>query len=89
MVTDYDCWHTEHDAVTVDQVVRVMQANAANAAALVRAVLPGLGARRGACAFGCDHALDHALITAPAHRDAALMKTLGAVAGRVLRAEQG
>jgi 5'-methylthioadenosine phosphorylase len=35
MVTDYDCWHEEHDAVTVDQVVRVMHANAANAARLV------------------------------------------------------
>jgi 5'-methylthioadenosine phosphorylase len=84
MVTDYDCWHEEHDAVTVDQVVRVMHANAANAARLVRAVIPAIGARHAQCAAGCDHALEYALITPPAHRDPALMARLDAVAGRVL-----
>ena len=54
--------------------------------ALVRAVLPALGARRGPCPAGCDRALDHALITAPDHRDPALLSRLDAVAGRVLGA---
>jgi 5'-methylthioadenosine phosphorylase len=84
MVTDYDCWHEEHDAVTVDQVVRVMHANAANAAKLVRAVIPAIGAPREACPAGCDRALEYALITPPAHRDPALMARLDAVAGRLL-----
>lgn len=84
MVTDYDCWHDEHDAVTVDAVIKVMTANAENARRLVQAVVPGLGAPRGPCPAGCDRALETALVTAPAHRDPALMAKLDAVAGRVL-----
>jgi 5'-methylthioadenosine phosphorylase len=84
MVTDYDCWHTEHDHVTVEAVIRVLMQNADNARALVAETLPALGAARAACAAGCDHALDHALITAPEARDPALLARLDAVAGRVL-----
>lgn len=84
MVTDFDCWHPEHDHVTVEAVVRVLQENAEHARALVRAVLPALGAKRGPCPAGCNHALDHALITAPEMRDPELAKRLAAVAGRVL-----
>ena len=84
MVTDYDCWHPDHDAVTVDQVVRVMQKNATNATRLLRAVIPAIGAPRPPCPAGCESALDHAIITAPAHRDAALMAKLDAVAGRLV-----
>ena len=84
MVTDFDCWHEGHDAVTVDAVIRVMTANADNARALVQAVVPGLGAPRGACPAGCDRALETAIVTAPAHRDPALMVKLDAIAGRVL-----
>ena len=86
MVTDYDCWHPGHDAVTVDAVIRVLLENADKARELVRAVVPTLGAPRGACPAGCDRALDHALITAPDKRDPALLAKLDAVAGRVLRA---
>jgi 5'-methylthioadenosine phosphorylase len=84
MVTDYDCWHTGHDAVTVEQVVRVLNSNADKARALVKAVVPVLGAPRGACRAGCDRALDNAIITAPEARDPALLRQLQAVAGRVL-----
>jgi 5'-methylthioadenosine phosphorylase len=83
MVTDYDCWHEDHEHVTVDAVVRVMTENAARARALVRHAVPLVGAGI-ACPLKCDHALDHALITAPAARDPALMAKLDAVAGRVL-----
>lgn len=86
MVTDYDCWHPDHDDVTVDAVIRVLLENADKARALVRAVVPALGAPRGPCPAGCDRALDHALITAPDKRDPALLAKLDAVAGRVLRA---
>jgi 5'-methylthioadenosine phosphorylase len=84
MVTDYDCWHTEHEAVTVDQVVRVLMGNADKARSLVADVVPALGASRGPCPAGCDRALEYALITRPEHREPALMAKLDAVAGRVL-----
>lgn len=84
MVTDYDCWHDGHDAVTVDQIVRVLLDNADKARMLVADVVPGLGAGRGPCPYGCDRALEHALITPVDHRDPALMAKLDAVAGRVL-----
>ncbi len=84
MVTDYDCWHPEHDHVTVEAVVRVLVENAERARDLLRAVLPALGAPRPPCPAGCNHALDHAIITAPAARDPDLMGRLDAVAGRVL-----
>jgi 5'-methylthioadenosine phosphorylase len=86
MVTDYDCWHPDHDAVTVDMVVKVLFANAARARALVAAVVPPLGHARGPCPAGCDHALEYAIITAPERRDPDLMRRLDAVAGRMLRA---
>ena len=85
MVTDYDCWHPGHASVTVDAVVKVMLSNAERARSLVRAAIPILGKIRGLCPAGCDRALDHALITAPAARDAALVAKLEAVAGRVLQ----
>jgi 5'-methylthioadenosine phosphorylase len=86
MVTDFDCWHPDHDHVTVEQVVQVLFSNADRARALVRAVVPRLGAPRGPCPAGCDRALDHALITAPEKRDPALLAKLDVVAGRVLAA---
>jgi 5'-methylthioadenosine phosphorylase len=84
MVTDFDCWHPDHDHVTVEAVVRVLLGNADKARALVRAVVPEVGRPRGLCPYGCDRALDHAVITAPDRRDKALAARLDAVAGRVL-----
>lgn len=86
MVTDYDCWHEGHDAVTVDQVVKVLFGNADNARALVKAVLPVVGQNRGLCSAGCDRALEYSLITAPAARDPEMLAKLDVVAGRVLNA---
>ncbi len=84
MVTDYDCWHPDHEHVTVDQVVKVLFSNADAARELVKLVVPALGGGRGDCPSGCDHALDNAIITAPEKRDPALLAKLDAVAGRVL-----
>lgn len=84
MVTDYDCWHEDHDAVTVDQVVKVLLGNAEKARGLVKDVLPRLAAPRPVCAHGCDTALTNALITPAEARDPALMAKLSAIAGRVL-----
>jgi len=85
MVTDYDCWHEEHGAVDVASVIRVMNDNAAKAAALVARVLRGFPADHEPCPNGSDRALDYALITHAEARDPNLMKKLDAVAGRVLR----
>ena len=84
MVTDFDCWHPDHDAVTVDAIIQVLLANADNARSLVQAVTPALAADTHGAACACRHALEYALITAPQARDPELAKQLAAVAGRVL-----
>jgi 5'-methylthioadenosine phosphorylase len=85
MVTDYDCWHPDHDHVTVDQVIRVLFGNADKARALLRRAVPKLGPNRTDSPLGIEHVLDTALITAPEKRDPELFKKLDAVAGRVLK----
>ena len=85
MVTDYDCWHPDHDAVTVDTIIKVLQDNAAKARALVRETAPLLAGRTAPCPQGCDTALGTALITAPEARDPDVLARLDAVAGRVLK----
>jgi 5'-methylthioadenosine phosphorylase len=84
MVTDYDCWHPGHDAVTVDMIVGVLLANAEKAKALISRVVPLLATHSGPCRQGCQRALDQALITAPEQRDPEMLARLDAVAGRVL-----
>jgi 5'-methylthioadenosine phosphorylase len=84
MVTDYDCWHPDHDHVTVEQVIKVLTANAENARQLVMAVAPKLGPNREPSP-AIDTVLDTAFITAPEKRDPALFAKLDAVAGRVLK----
>jgi len=84
MVTDYDCWHEDHDHVTVEAVIKVLLENADKARALLRQVVPLLAGRESACERGCHRSLDNALITAPEARDPALAAKLDAVAGRVL-----
>jgi 5'-methylthioadenosine phosphorylase len=88
MVTDFDCWHPDHDHVTVEAVVKVLFENADKARTLVRSLVPEIGAERPLCAQGCDRALDNAVITASAVRSATLAAKLDAVAGRVLRENQ-
>jgi 5'-methylthioadenosine phosphorylase len=84
MVTDYDCWHPQHEDVTVDMIVKTLLANADNARTLVKIAAPLVAAHAGFCPHGCQTALEHALITAPEARDPAAVKRLDAVAGRVL-----
>ena len=84
MVTDFDCWHPDHDHVRVEDVVRVLVANSGKARELLAAAIPRIGALAAPCPQGCDHALDNAILTAPFARDPDLVVKLGAVAGRVL-----
>jgi len=84
MVADYDCWHPNHDDVTVDAIIKVLLANAENARSLVKKVAPRLHGYGKAAACNCRSALEHALITAPEARDPEMVKRLDAVAGRML-----
>lgn len=84
MVTDFDCWHPDHDHVTVDQVVKILNQNAANARAVVQRVAGKLGPERTPSPIGIETTLDTAFITAPEKRDPSLFAKLDAVAGRVL-----
>ncbi len=86
MVTDFDCWHPDHEDVTVEAIVKVLLANADKARSMVQAVAPRVQADACAPSCGCRSALQHALITAPEARDPLQLQRLDAVAGRVLRA---
>ena len=85
MVTDFDCWHPDHDAVTVQDIIKVLTANAEKAKRLVARLARDFPREHEPCPVGSDRALDAAMITAPEARDPALLKKLDAVAGRVLR----
>jgi 5'-methylthioadenosine phosphorylase len=85
MVTDYDCWHPDHDAVTVEDVIKVLGANAEKAKRLVARLARDFPREHEPCPIGSDRALDNAIITAPEARDPELLKKLDAVAGRVLK----
>ncbi len=84
MVTDFDCWHPDHDAVTVQDIIKVLMANADKAKQLVARLARDFPRQHEPCPIGSDRALDNALITAPEARDPELLKKLDAVAGRVL-----
>ena len=85
MVTDFDCWHPDHDAVTVQDIIKVLTSNADKAKALVARLARDFPREHEPCPVGSDRALDTALITAPEARDPELLKKLDAVAGRILR----
>lgn len=74
MATDYDCWHEEHEAVTVEAVVAVMGRNVGNAKALVKAAAPRMPAQR---TCGCGSALRHAIMTAKDRIPQAARERLG------------
>ncbi|MDH5187711.1 MAG: S-methyl-5'-thioadenosine phosphorylase [Rhodospirillaceae bacterium] len=85
MVTDFDCWHPDHDHVTVDSIIKTLLENADKGRALVKKIAPMLSSRKESCTDGCHTALDVAIITAPEARDKNMIQKLDAVAGRVLK----
>ncbi|MGO4909079.1 S-methyl-5'-thioadenosine phosphorylase [Pseudorhodobacter sp. W20_MBD10_FR17] len=84
MVTDYDCWHEGHGAVDVAQVIATLTTNSGQAKTMIAGLPALLGAARAPCPYGCDRALDNAIMTAPSAREPDLLAKLDAVAGRVL-----
>ena len=85
MVTDFDCWHPHHDAVTVQDIIAMLTANADKAKRLVARLARDFPREHEPCPIGSDRVLDTALITAPEARDPDLLRRLDAVAGRVIR----
>jgi len=79
MVTDYDCWREGHDAVTVEQVVAVLNQNAANATKVVAAAIAAIPVRR-TCA--CATALKYAILTSPAAISPAVHEKLDLLLGK-------
>jgi len=84
MVTDYDCWHPDHDNVTVDAIIKVLLVNADNARSLVKNVAPNVGSDTHGAICSCKTALDNAIITTPDARDQKIVSKLSAIAGRAL-----
>ena len=85
MVTDYDCWHPDHDDVTVEQIIKLLLANADKARALVKQVASKVSGDAHGVACSCRSVLEYAIITAPEARNAVRVEQLDAVAGRVLK----
>jgi 5'-methylthioadenosine phosphorylase len=79
MVTDYDCWHPNHDSVTVDQVIAVLSKNAENAGKVIRETVAAMPPERGC---KCGSALAHAIITDPKTIPAAARKKLKLIIGK-------
>jgi len=84
MVTDYDCWHTEHDNVSVDAMIKVLNDNADNARSLVKSTSSAIFSDHLSSECDCKFSLENAIITSPEVRDKELVKKLDAVAGRLL-----
>jgi 5'-methylthioadenosine phosphorylase len=81
MVTDYDCWHPDHDSVTVDQIIAVLNQNAENAASVVRNAVAALGTTR---SCKCGQALAVAIMTAPNAVPPATLAKLDLIVGKYL-----
>ena len=85
MVTDYDCWHPEHDHVSVAQIVKTLHDNAEKAKALIAEALPRIARDPHGPGCPCRRSLEHAIITPPDARDPAMIRKLQGIAGRVLK----
>jgi 5'-methylthioadenosine phosphorylase len=81
MITDYDCWHPEHDSVTVADIIANLTKNAAAAQDVLRAVVRAMPHTR---SCRCGDALKHAIVTDPAMIPAATRKKLAAIVGKYL-----
>jgi 5'-methylthioadenosine phosphorylase len=85
MVTDYDCWHSGHDAVTVDQIIAVLTKNADNATKVLRAAVAGLPKAR---VCKCGSALAHAIMTEPGKIPAVAREKLRLLLDKYLEAQK-
>ncbi len=84
MVTDYDCWHQEHEDVSASMVLEVLKKNSQRARELIIAATPTVGALKAPFESGVHTALEHAIATAHDQRASDLIRRLDAVAARAL-----
>ena len=84
MVTDYDCWHSEHDNVSVEAMIKVLMANAGNAKSLVKNASSAIALDEKSSQCDCKFSLENAIITSPDCQNKEMIKKLDAVAGRLL-----
>jgi 5'-methylthioadenosine phosphorylase len=80
LVTDYDCWHPDHDAVTVEMVIEYLNKNSANAQQLIREAVRLIGGASRTCK--CGSALKHAILTSPTAVSAEAKQKLSAIVGK-------
>ena len=83
MVTDFDCWHPDHDSVEVSDIIETLTNNSSKAQKIIEALPEFLKSNRDFCSLGCNNALDNAIITAPEKRDPKVMKTLDVILQRL------
>jgi len=76
MITDYDCWHPEHDSVTVASIIATLNQNGTNAQNVLRQAIKSMPANR---ACKCGDALKHAILTNPKLVPAKTKKNLAAI----------
>jgi 5'-methylthioadenosine phosphorylase len=85
MVTDFDCWHPDHDHVTIDQIISVVAHNSEKARSLVAMTISFAAADQHGLSCACKRALDNAIVTPENARTQVSLDKLDAVAGRVLK----
>ena len=82
LVTDYDCWHPEHDSVTIEMVIDYLNRNSANAQKLIAGVIERIANKTPSCK--CREAMRHAIITAPDKIESAARERLKAIIGKYM-----
>ena len=76
MVTDFDCWHPDHDSVEVSDIIETLTNNSSKAQRIIETLPEFLKSNKDLCSLGCNNALDNAIITVPEKRDPKVLKTL-------------
>ena len=83
MVTDFDCWHPDHDSVEVSDIIETLTNNSSKAQRIIESLPEFLESNKDLCSLGCNNALDNAIITAPEKRDPKVLKTLDVLLQRL------
>ena len=83
MVTDFDCWHPDHESVEVSDIIKTLTENSSKAQKIIEALPDFLKSDRNICGLGCNNALDNAIITAPEKRDKDLVQKLDVILERI------
>ena len=83
MVTDFDCWHPDHDSVEVSDIIETLTNNSSKAQRIIETLPEFLKSNKDICSLGCNNALDNAIITAPEKRDPKVLKTLDVLLQRL------